>query len=152
MLKSILKIFIASVIVFSLTSFAQTQRQTKGADNGYAWHAMESPHLLPGNSKHNYLSGILERYAILKENYPESVRLGCSEEINQLLQSGRSADISLDDMVNAIDKFYRNNQNMIISIIFAYCYCIKEKAGVSKKDLAVYRAELLLFSAEEIKN
>jgi len=139
------------IITFLLISFLSVQAQdssTKGADNGYAWNSMSNPLVLFDDSKYNYLSGILQRYALLKENFPEAEKLGCGEEINNLLSQDKSDEISLDDMVTAIDKFYRNPENMRIPVIFAYCYCIKQKAGVSKKELADYRNELLLFSDE----
>jgi len=139
------------IITFLFISFLSVQaqdRSTKGADNGCAWQAMGSPLMLFDDSKYNYLSGILQRYALLKENFPEAEKLGCGEEINNLLSQDKSDEISLDDMVTAIDKFYRNPENMRIPVIFAYCYCIKQKAGVSKKELADYRNELLLFSDE----
>ena len=139
------------IITFLLISFLSVQaqeRSTKGADNGFAWNSMSNPLVLFDDSKYNYLSGILQRYALLKENFPEAEKLGCGEEINNLLSQDKSDEISLDDMVTAIDKFYRNPENMRIPVIFAYCYCIKQKAGVSKKELADYRNELLLFSDE----
>lgn len=136
------------LLIYSLTVQAQENRSTKGADNGYAWKSMGSSLLLFDDSKYNYLSGILERYALLKQNFPEAEKLGCGEEINILQSQGMSDEISLDDMITAIDKFYRNAENMKIPVIFAYCYCIKQKAGLSKKELADYRNELLLFFDE----
>lgn len=82
----------------------------------------------------------------MQENYPEIEKYNCRAEISTMLKEGRSEDISLDDMVIAIDKFYRNPGNRIIPIIFAYCYCIKEFSGMSKKELSSYRKELLEFS------
>jgi hypothetical protein len=68
--------------------------------------------------------------------------------VNRLLEDGKSDELSLDDMVDAIDKFYNDRKNLVIPIVFAYCYSIKNFAGVSKEDLNSYREKLLAFSNE----
>jgi hypothetical protein len=52
------------------------------------------------------------------------------------------------DMINSIDKFYSNRNNLVIPIVFAYCYSIKNFAGVSTEELNSYRENLLVFSQE----
>ena len=139
------------VITFLLISFLSVQaqeRSTKGADNGYAWNSMSNPLIIFDDSKYNYVGGILQQYSLLKQNFPEVEKLGCGDEVGALQMQNKSDEISLDDMVTAIDKFYRNPENLRIPVIFAYCYCIKQKAGLSKKELADYRNELLMFSDE----
>ena len=127
---------------------AQQNRYTKGAENGYAWNAMGNRLLLFDDSKQNYLSGILSRYGLMQEKYPEIEKFSCRTDINKMLKEGKSDEISLDDMVAAIDKFYRNPENRIIPIIFAYCYCIKELSGLSKEEMNNYRKALLEFSLD----
>ena len=51
-------------------------------------------------------------------------------------------------MVDSIDKFYNDRKILVIPIVFAYCYSIKNFAGVSKEDLKSYRENLLAFSKE----
>ena len=119
-----------------------------GAENGYAWLAMSDPVLPYSTSKENYLSSILERIKITNEKRPELASFGCREEINYLSTQGKSGEISLNDVVNEMDEFYSNEANLIIPIVFAYCYTIKKFTGFSKKELDAYRNEILLFCYE----
>lgn len=139
-----------SLIFFlaAFQTFAQVNRYTRGAENGFAWQSMENPLLFYDDSKYTYLSSILARYSLMQESYPEIAKYSCRNDVMNLLKEGKSDEVSLDDMVTAIDKFYRGNGNKIIPIIFAYCYCIKEIAGLSKNELKEYRKELLEFSRE----
>lgn len=135
-------------LFFTFCSFAQDKRLTKGAENGYAWITMGNPHILHDNSKEIYLSGILERIRLEKPDKPLFDSLSCREEFKFLLDEGRPGDITMTDMVDSIDKFYINNENLVIPIVFAYCYNIKKFAGVSKEELISYRLKLLAFSNE----
>ena len=135
-------------LLLNATSFAQSERYTKGAENGYSWSAMSNPLGIYDDSKYNYLSEILERYKLLKQSFPEVEHLGCGDELNDLLKSGESDNISLDDMVRAIDMFYSSTENLAIPIVFAYCYQIKELAGSSKDELNDYRKEVIDFCNE----
>jgi hypothetical protein len=128
--------------------FAQTNRYTKGAENGYAWQEMDNPILMFNTSKETYLSSILQRYSLMQDRYPELESLSCREDINRLLKKGKSDEISLDDVVKKIDKFYSRSDNVVIPIIFVYCYCIKELAGASVDELNNYKEEVLLFCNE----
>ncbi len=69
-------------------------------------------------------------------------------DVNRLLEDGKSDELSLDDMVDAIDKFYNDRKNLVIPIVYAYCYSIKNFARVSKEELNSYREKLLAFSEE----
>lgn len=109
---------------------------------------MEGPIQMVSTSKETYLSSILNRFRLTQEKYPEIESLSCSKEINELLKEGKSGEISIEDIVNKIDKFYSQIDNMVIPIIFAYCYCIKELAGASIKELNTYKDEVLLFCYE----
>ena len=134
------------IFLFAAASlFAQTDRFTKGAENGYAWNEMERIQVHFSTSKETYLSSILQRFNLLQEKYPELKSLSCNEDIEKLLIEGKSDEISLEEVVKQIDTFYSRSKNLIIPIIFAYCYCIKEMAGANKKELNNYRNEVLLF-------
>ncbi len=143
---NILIIIIA--LFFATYSSAQDKRLTKGAENGYAWNTMGNPHILQDDSKDIYLSGILERLRLLKETKPLIDRLSCREEYDSLLKEGKSGDITMADMITSIDKFYMDSNNLVIPIVFAYCYNIKKFAGVSKEELISYREKLIAFSKE----
>ena len=147
-MKKVSNYFFAIVLLFSAAAFAQANRYTKGAENGYSWEAMGNPLRIYNDSKYIYLSEILERHRLLKQNFPEVGHLGCSEELNNLLKSGESDNISVDDMVKSIDEFYSYSENLPIPIIFAYCYCIKELSGASKADLNDYKIEVIEFCSE----
>lgn len=139
---------IGIILLIASTLFAQPERYTKGAENGYTWISMGNPHLLYDDSKEVYLSGILERLRLLKLTKPLIDSLSCREEYDALLKEGKSGDITMADMITSIDKFYTNSKNLVIPIMFAYCYSIKKFAGVSKENLNSYREKLLAFSNE----
>jgi len=139
---------ISIILLFTSTLFAQPGRYTKGAENGYTWIAMENPAVVYSDAKYNFLSGMLEKYRTLNERFPEVEHLGCRNDVNKLLEDGMSDELSLDDMVNTIDKFYSQSENLVIPIVFAYCYCIKEIAGTSRDKLGEYREEIFEFCEE----
>jgi hypothetical protein len=138
------------VIILTITAnaFPQSERYTKGAENGYTWIRMEDPNQFYSTSKESYLSSILERFRLTGERYPEIESLSCRKDIEKLSKEGKSEEISLEDVVYGIDKFYSINDNMIIPIIFAYCYSIKKFAGASGEELSDYRNQVLLFCNE----
>jgi len=136
------------LILFGFNTFPQSERYTRNLENGYAWLALDDPALMYSTSKQNYLSSILDRIKLTNQKYPELSSLGCQEEITQLSKQGKSDEISLNDDVNEMDEFYLLKNNLIIPIIFAYCYTIKKFAGASPEELDVYRSEVLLFCYE----
>ena len=146
-IKSSILIIIIT-LSFTIYSLAQDKRLTKGTENGYTWISMGNPYTLHDDSKEIYLSGILERLRLLKQKQPLIDSLSCSEEYNSLLKEGKPGDITMADMITSIDKFYRDNNNLVIPIVFAYCYNIKKFAGASKDELNSYREKLLAFSNE----
>jgi len=141
-------LIIIITLTFIICSFAQDKRLTKGAENGYAWITIGNPHLLHDDSKEIYLSGILERIRLEKLEKPLTDSLSCREEFKFLLEEGRPGDITMTDMINSIDNFYSNTENLVLPIVFAYCYNIKKFAGASKDELNAYREKLLTFSNE----
>ncbi len=136
------------ILIITSTLFAQPERFTKGAENGYTWISMGNPHLLNDDSKDVYLSGILERLRLQKVTHPLVDSLSCREEYIFLLEEEKPGDITMADIVTSIDKFYSNRKNLVIPIVFAYCYSIKNFAGVSKEELNSYHEKLLAFSRE----
>lgn len=139
---------ISLILLITFTLFAQPERYTKGAENGYAWRAMENPAVAYSDTKYKYLSEMLERNGTINERFPEVEHLGCRNDINKLLEDGMSDELSLDDMVDAINEFYNKDENLSIPIVFAYCYCIKEIAGTSMHKLVEYKNEVLEFCGE----
>ncbi len=144
MLKSVILIF----LLFIVNLFPQAERTTKGAANGYAWLAMGDPSLPYSITKENYLNSILDRIKLTKEKHPEIASLSCKEDINKLSGEGKSNEISLNDVVLEMNYFYSFEDNLVIPIIFAYCYTIKKIAGVTVEELSDYRNEVLLFCYE----
>ena len=133
---------------FTVCFLAQDKRLTKGAENGYTWITMSNPHALHDESKDVYLSGILERLRLLKLDKPLIDSLSCREEYFYLLEEGKPGDITMADMITSIDRFYGDSKNLVIPIVFAYCYNIKKFAGASKEELISYREKLLAFCNE----
>lgn len=144
----IIKYFLITFLLFTVNLYPQSERYTKGAENGYAWMSMDDPALMYSTSKENYLNSILDRLRLTNEKHPEIASLSCKEDINKLSIEGKSDKISISDVVSEMDKFYSQNDNLIIPIIFAYCYTIKTFAGASTKELNDYRDEVLLFCYE----
>jgi len=143
-----MKYLFVSILILTATSFPQTERYTKDAENGYMWRAMDDPNLMYNTSKENYLSSILDRFRVTGEKYPEIASLSCREDMNKLFSEGKSDEFSLEDVVKNIDKFYSRSDNLIIPIIFAYCYTIKKCAGASVKELNEYKKDVLTFCNE----
>ena len=109
---------------------------------------MENPDVVYSDTKYKYLGGMLERYGTVNKSLPEVEHPGYSMDISKLLEDGKSDELSLDDMVDAIDEFYSDRNNLVIPIVYAYCYSIKNFAGVSKEELNSYQEKLLAFSEE----
>ena len=135
-----------ATLLISSPLFSQNERFTNGFENGYTWVSMGNPNLFFDDSKSNYLSGILERMRIEKQKIPELRNLICKEEFYVLLKENKYKELSMDDMVNAINRFYRIPENIIIPIMLAYCYCIKEFSEIDIAELEIYRERLLEFS------
>ncbi len=146
MIKGQMKSYIILAgIIFISASLSAQSRYTKGAENGYAWLAMELSQLPYSNAKFKYLGGILDKNKIIRNKFPGSKQLLCNSEINELLGKGESENFSLEDVVKEIDNFYSNEYNLEIPIVFAYCYVIKKETGQSEKELNDYKKEVLEF-------
>jgi hypothetical protein len=90
------------ILIFTIELFPQSERYTRGAENGYAWLSMDHPTLHYSVSKENYLSSILERLRITNEKHPEVASLGCNEEMAILTKQDKSNEISMSDVANKI--------------------------------------------------
>ncbi|RPI68385.1 MAG: hypothetical protein EHM47_14550 [Ignavibacteriales bacterium] len=143
-----IKYFFVFALVFSANIFSQPERYTKGAENGYTWISMEDPNQFYSTSKETYLSSILERIRLTGEKYPEIESLSCKEDMKKLFSEGKSDEISMEDIVNELDKFYSEEQSLVVPIIFAYCYTIKKISGVNETELADYKNQVLEFCEE----
>ncbi|HEY6438190.1 MAG TPA: hypothetical protein VIY47_16480, partial [Ignavibacteriaceae bacterium] len=93
-----MKCYFLILLLFTVNVLPQSERYTKGSENGYAWLTMDDPSLMYSVSKENYLSSILNRIELTKEIHPEIEALSCKEDINKLLAEGRSDVISLNDV------------------------------------------------------
>ncbi len=115
---------------------------TKDTENGYSWLSLQNS--IPySNPKHDFLSGMLERYNILRIAQNKDYLIDCRDALTRLQSEGKTEEISIDIVVNNINKFYTDQSNLPIPIINAYCYCIKEMAGESKTELNEYLRKLL---------
>lgn len=145
-----IKIFLF-VLLLSVQSFSQTQdeRYTRGAENGYAWLSLNQSNNNLTDYKFEYLASMLDnqRYMILYEQKPK-MPIGCRDDIAKLGESKNSEELDLNLIVKMIDEFYSRKENLVIPVIGTYCYCVKDLAGLSLKDLESYRQELLEFSKE----
>ena len=146
----IIKLLVPVMTVFNVISFTQDidRRYTHSSENGYMWIDFEK-RMIAKNIKYDFLSSMLEneRLKILSGNYKDE--LGCEKEIEKLKSNNNETDLNV--IINMIDEFYLNRENLIIPVRYAYCYCIKQMAGKNKDELELYRAKLLKFSNSELK-
>lgn len=135
------------VILHSFNLSAQDKNVTKGLPNGYAWISPLSVHP-PVYAKEESLLACLQQRNVLSEIdssiNKRSFPLGCDNDINELLH--KNASIEIKDIVKMIDNFYSIRENLVIPVLGAYCYSVKELAGVDIKELENYRQDLLKYS------
>lgn len=136
------------IFIIAVSVFPQQERFTKSLENGYTWIRMEDPAQHFSTSKETYLSSIFESIRLTGEKNTEIASLGCKEEIEKLYNEGKSDEISMSDIVREIDKYYSQEKNLIIPIIFSYCYLIKKLSGVSIKELDEYEKQIAEFCKE----
>ncbi|WP_337866239.1 hypothetical protein [Ignavibacterium sp.] len=136
------------LFLISLEAAAQDKRFTHSAENGYMWIDYEKYSIMR-DMKYDYLSSMLERQKVINLFQLQDDSLSCREDIKNLLESNEQNQIDLSLMVKQIDKFYSEEKLRIIPIVFAYCYCVKELAGKSKKELTEYLIKILKFSESE---
>jgi hypothetical protein len=142
------------VLFFSLCLFAQDKIYTKGLPNGYAWTAPLSPSTPTFAREESLLASVQERL-YTEKNDPlrnkQRFPLGCESFIDSLLDIGYSDSLAINEITLEIDKFYKNEENLIIPVLGAYCYSVKKLVGVSADELEEYRQELLKFSEKQSK-
>ncbi len=136
------------ILVVSLAIHPQDKRYTKGAENGYMWIDYEKYSIMR-DMKYDYLSSMLERQRIINLFQISSDSLGCRQDIKKLLEMNEGNEMDLSLMVKKIDEFYSEEELRIVPIVFAYCYCVKELAGNSRKELTEYLIKILKFSESE---
>lgn len=143
------KLVIFLLVILNSFQFAQYKRYTKGAENGYVWITLNQSYSTLTDYKFEYLASMLEnqRYMIKYENKPK-LPIGCRDDIAKVGESENAEELDLNFMVEMIDEFYTRKENLIIPVIGAYCYCVKNLAGLNLKELENYRQELLAFSKE----
>lgn len=143
------KVVIFLLVILNSFQFAQDKRYTKGAENGYVWITLNQSYNTLTDYKFEYLASMLEnqRYMIKYENKPK-LPIGCRDDIAKVGESENAEELDLNFMVEMIDEFYTRKENLIIPVIGAYCYCVKNLAGLNLKELENYRQELLAFSKE----
>lgn len=143
------KVVIFLLVFLNSFQFAQDKRYTKGAENGYVWITLNQSYNTLTDYKFEYLASMLEnqRYMIKYENKPK-LPIGCRDDIAKVGESENAEELDLNFMVEMIDEFYTRKENLIIPVIGAYCYCVKNLAGLNLKELENYRQELLAFSKE----
>lgn len=136
------------ILVVSLAIYPQDKRYTKGAENGYMWIDYEKYSIMR-DMKYGYLSSMLERQRIINLFQLSSDSLSCRQDIKKLLEMNGGNEMDLSLMVKKIDEFYSEEKLRIVPIVFAYCYCVKELAGNTRKELTEYLIKILKFSESE---
>lgn len=135
-------VILFAIMIYSFQIVAQHKDQAVETQNGYYWHSLSSP--VPYiNPRHDFLSGMLERYKIIRIAENKDDLSDCRKELQNLKEDMKLKSFNLDVVVRAINNFYSVNENMEILIADAYCYCIKEIAGLSKEALMNYKSELI---------
>jgi len=142
------KLFLFLFIILSFTLTAQEKRYTHNSENGYVWITLSQPTNTLTDYKHDYLASLLENQRIKKMSGTKQVPLfNCDEDLKRLDESKQSID--LDVVVKMMDQFYYRDENLIIPILGAYCYCIKSLTDINVETLEEYRKELLDFSGNK---
>lgn len=134
--------FLPLLVLLAAVTQAQDKLYTKDMQNGYYWHSLNSP--VPfSNPKHHFLSGLLERYNILKSATSRDYLSDCREELVKMQTEEQPEFREIDHIVKLINSFYSYENNLFIPIADAYCYCIKEAAGADNGDLESYLDEII---------
>lgn len=134
-------VILFAIMIYSFPVAAQHKDQEVETQNGYYWHSLSSP--VPyGNPKQDFLSGMLERYKIIRIAENKDYLSDCRKELQNLQEDMKLKSFNLDIVVKTINNFYSVKGNLEILISDAYCYCIKEIAGVSREELINYKIEL----------
>ncbi len=150
-----IKLLLSILIYISINGYlsAQDKIYTKGLPNGFAWTA---PFLSnkPIYAKEESLLASLQRRNRLADIdssiNKRSFSLDCDEYINKL--KNENTTIEFEKITKSIDVFYTIEENLIIPVLGAYCYSVKELTGVDREELENYRQELLQYSKDRSSN
>lgn len=147
------KLILISVLFFDFfILYAQEEFYTHSFENGYMWNYLNQPTNQLKDYKHNYLASLLENQ---KLNRIRGIKplplLQCDKDIVLLYEKNKANEIDLDLIVKMINNFYTQTENLVIPIMGAYCYCIKELAGYKKSELEFYRRKLIEFSGSDLE-
>ncbi|MFO7526633.1 MAG: hypothetical protein R6W68_14365 [Ignavibacteriaceae bacterium] len=134
-------VILFAIMIYSFPIAAQQDQEVE-TQNGYYWHSLSSP--VPyGDPKQDFLSGMLERYKIIRIAENKDYLSDCRKELQNLQEDMKLKSFNLDVVVKTINNFYSVNENLEILIADAYCYCIKKIAGVGKEELMEYKKKFL---------
>lgn len=145
------------IVSASSISYSQNQdaynldkRFTQGAENGYSWLEYAKTSHTVEDYRYNFLAAMLDYHRGRKQmGLKHKLPIDCFDDIYKLGEAGKGEEIDLHAMVMLIDKFYSKEENLIIPILGAYCYCVKSLTDLSNEKLENYRQELLKFSLNE---
>jgi len=144
-MKSIVLFLCLFILLPVLT---QDKRYTNNSENGYMWLDFEK-RMIAKNVKYDFLSSMLENDKLKKLSGNYKDEFGCDNDIKIIQIGGNQVD--LVEIEKLIDEFYSFEDNLIIPIRYAYCYCIKQLAGNSTIELETYKDKLINFSKPELK-
>ncbi|MBS4034625.1 MAG: hypothetical protein KGZ85_09180 [Ignavibacterium sp.] len=134
-------VILFAIMIYNFPIVAPQVQEVK-TQNGYFWHSLSSP--VPyTNPRHDFLSGMLESYRMIKIADNKDYLRDCRKELQNLQEDMTLKSFSLDVVVKAINNFYSFQENLEILIVDAYCYCIKEIAGASNEELGKYKKGLI---------
>jgi hypothetical protein len=140
-----------TIIVFAfafLNISAQDKRYTHDSENGFMWLDFEK-RMIAKNVKYDFLSSMLENEKLKKLSNHYKDDLGCNNDLNKIQSIG--SQIDLNEIVKMIDEFYLIEENLIMPIKYAYCYCIKTLAGRNSEELYLYRNKIISFSKSSLE-
>lgn len=138
------------ILILTLNLFAQDKRYTHNSENGYMWQDFEK-RMIAKDMKYDFLSTMLDNQKLKKKLSGNSESsLGCEMETGKIQNESKN-NFDLHLMVKMIDDFYSSNENLIIPINYAYCYCIKELSGYNSEGLEFYRVKLINFSKSTLE-
>ena len=143
-------IFLLIAFILTLNLAAQDKRYTHNAENGFMWLDFDK-RMIMRDLKYEFLSSLLEKQNVLNSHQFRFDSLDCKNDIKFLIETGKADKIELSDMVKKIDNFYATSDYLIIPIMYAYCYCIKEMAGYRSIEMENYISKVLEFSNSELK-
>jgi len=131
-------IFIA-FLFYPFYSSGQTGTDSLHALNGNYWNGLERRY--PYNDvKLDFLLTRLNEYNSLRIFTGIDFLKDCRDDLTILQEIDDNLEIEY--LVNELDKFYADKQNLLVLVADAYCYLIKKSAGRSDAELLEYLNEI----------